>query len=88
MVSSDWRMPGQAQWCCSRLFEEQLRLEQLALHHHLTEGTESYPEALSYFPQPRAIQGDLGQVPRNSSTRQKEDCQHPDYRQPERYNTR
>jgi dihydroorotate dehydrogenase (fumarate) len=35
------------------LFEEQLRLEQLALHHHLTYGTESYPEALTYFPQPQ-----------------------------------
>jgi dihydroorotate dehydrogenase (fumarate) len=32
------------------LFEEQLRLEQLALHHHTTYGTESYSEALSYFP--------------------------------------
>ena len=35
------------------LFEEQLRQEQLALHHHLTYGTESYAEALSYFPEPR-----------------------------------
>lgn len=34
------------------LFEEQLRLEQLALHHHLTYGTESHAEALSYFPEP------------------------------------
>jgi dihydroorotate dehydrogenase (fumarate) len=35
------------------LFEEQLRQEQLALHHYLTYGTESYPEALSYFPEPK-----------------------------------
>jgi dihydroorotate dehydrogenase (fumarate) len=35
------------------LFEEQLRLEQLALHHHLTNGTESYAEAQSFFPEPR-----------------------------------
>jgi dihydroorotate dehydrogenase (fumarate) len=35
------------------LFEEQLRLEELALHHHLTYGTESYVEALSYFPEPK-----------------------------------
>ncbi len=35
------------------LFEEQFRLEQLALHHHTTYGTESYAEALSYFPQPQ-----------------------------------
>lgn len=33
------------------LFEEQLRIEQLALHFHLTHGTESFPEALSYFPE-------------------------------------
>lgn len=37
------------------LFEEQLRLEQLALHHHLTYGTESYAEALSFFPEPSAF---------------------------------
>ncbi len=35
------------------LFEEQFRLEQLALHQHLLSGTESTPEALSYFPEPQ-----------------------------------
>lgn len=35
------------------LFEEQFRLEQLALHHHTTFGTDSFAEALSYFPQPQ-----------------------------------
>lgn len=34
------------------LFEEQLRLERYELHHHLTYGTESFPEALTYFPEP------------------------------------
>lgn len=34
------------------LFEEQLRLERNELDHHLTQGTESYPEALTYFPEP------------------------------------
>ncbi len=34
------------------LFEEQLTLETYELHHHLTEHADSYPEALSYFPQP------------------------------------
>lgn len=34
------------------LFEEQLRLERHELHHHLTQGTESFPEALTYFPEP------------------------------------
>jgi dihydroorotate dehydrogenase (fumarate) len=34
------------------LFEEQLRKEQQALYHHTTFGTESYAEALTYFPEP------------------------------------
>ncbi len=34
------------------LFEEQLRLERNELHHHLDAGTESFPEALTYFPEP------------------------------------
>ncbi|MBI3849928.1 MAG: dihydroorotate dehydrogenase-like protein [Verrucomicrobia bacterium] len=34
------------------LFEEQIRLERYELAHHLTQGTESYPEALTYFPEP------------------------------------
>jgi len=34
------------------LFEEQLRRESLELDYFLSEGTESYPESLSYFPQP------------------------------------
>jgi dihydroorotate dehydrogenase (fumarate) len=33
------------------LFEEQLRQEQFSLDHHLTNGTESYAEALTYFPE-------------------------------------
>ena len=32
-------------------FEEQLLAERYALFHNLTHGTESYPEALSYFPE-------------------------------------
>jgi dihydroorotate dehydrogenase (fumarate) len=34
------------------LFEEQLALERLELHHHLTHGTESFAESLTYFPEP------------------------------------
>jgi len=34
------------------LFEEQLRLETRELHHHLTAGTESFAESLTYFPEP------------------------------------
>lgn len=33
------------------LFEEQLEQEERELHHHLTEGTESFAEARTYFPQ-------------------------------------
>jgi len=33
------------------LFEEQLRQEKLELHHHLEYGTESFAEALTYFPE-------------------------------------
>jgi dihydroorotate dehydrogenase (fumarate) len=34
------------------LFEEQLREERFELHHHLTHGTESFAESLTYFPEP------------------------------------
>ena len=35
------------------LFEEQLRRESIELDFYLSEGTESFPESLSYFPQPK-----------------------------------
>lgn len=34
------------------LFEEQIRRERLELQHHLSYGTHSFAEALSYFPEP------------------------------------
>lgn len=34
------------------LFEEQLRRERFELAHNLEQGTESFPEALTYFPEP------------------------------------
>src|ERR1017187_4293692 len=37
------------------LFEEQLRGEEVELHHHMTHGTESYAEALTYFPEPESF---------------------------------
>jgi dihydroorotate dehydrogenase (fumarate) len=40
------------------LFEEQLRQEQLALHHHTTYGTDSFAEAQSYFPEPAEFHTD------------------------------
>ena len=38
------------------LFEEQLRQDTHELNHHLTHGTESFAEALSYFPEPLEFQ--------------------------------
>jgi dihydroorotate dehydrogenase (fumarate) len=38
------------------LFEEQLTREQESLQHHLAFGTESFPEALSFFPMPQEFQ--------------------------------
>ena len=38
------------------LFEEQLRLETYELDHHLNAGTHSFPEALTYFPEPQQFQ--------------------------------
>jgi len=40
------------------LFEEQLQQDRLELHHKLEQGTESFPEALSYFPE--AVNYNLG----------------------------
>jgi dihydroorotate dehydrogenase (fumarate) len=37
------------------VFEEQIRSERYELHHHLTQATESYPEALTYFPDPTEL---------------------------------
>lgn len=37
------------------LFEEQLSHERYELYHHLTHGTESYPEAVTYFPEPASF---------------------------------
>jgi dihydroorotate dehydrogenase (fumarate) len=34
------------------LFEEQLQMEEVDLHYHLSQGTDSFPESLTYFPQP------------------------------------
>ena len=38
------------------MFEEQIRHETQTLHQHLTHGTESHAEALSYFPEPTEFQ--------------------------------
>lgn len=40
------------------LFEEQLRQEQLTLHHYLQQGAESHHEATSYFPEPEEFHTD------------------------------
>lgn len=38
------------------IFAEQLRIEQHELHHHTTYGTDSFAEALTYFPEPENFQ--------------------------------
>ncbi len=38
------------------LFEEQLLLDRYELHHHLTHGTESFAEALTYIPEPPELE--------------------------------
>jgi len=43
------------------LFEEQLRQEKFELHHHLEYGTESFPEALTYFPEPEIFHVDASE---------------------------
>lgn len=37
------------------LFEEQLTQDRYELHHHLTQGTNSFAEALNFFPEPREL---------------------------------
>ncbi len=37
------------------LFEEQIHNESLELHWHLTQGTDSHPEAMTYFPDPQEL---------------------------------
>src|SRR6266542_1271773 len=37
------------------LFEEQIRYDRYELHWSTTQGTDSYPEALSYFPDPHEL---------------------------------
>ena len=38
------------------LFEEQITRQRRELHHHLTHGTDSFAEALTFFPQPSEFQ--------------------------------
>jgi len=37
------------------IFQEQITAERHELHHHLTHGTESFAESLTYFPEPHEI---------------------------------
>ncbi len=46
---------GAAAIVCYSIFEEQIRLERYELEHQLLAGTESYPESLTYFPEPRTL---------------------------------
>ncbi|NES03686.1 MAG: dihydroorotate dehydrogenase-like protein [Okeania sp. SIO2F4] len=53
------------------LFEEQLRQEKLELHHHLEYGTESFPEALTYFPEPEIFHVDASEYLKHISEAKK-----------------
>lgn len=46
---------GAAAVVLNSLYEEEIRAERHALMHHLEQGTESYAEALSYFPEPEVF---------------------------------
>jgi dihydroorotate dehydrogenase (fumarate) len=46
----------------SSLFEEQLLLARYELHHHLTHGTESFAEALTYIPEPPELPHELEDI--------------------------
>ena len=53
------------------LFEEQLRQEKFELHHHLEYGTESFPEALTYFPEPEIFHVDSSEYLKHISQAKK-----------------
>ncbi|MDJ0557020.1 MAG: dihydroorotate dehydrogenase-like protein [Microcoleaceae cyanobacterium MO_207.B10] len=53
------------------LFEEQLRQEKFELHHHLEYGTESFAEALTYFPEPEVFHVDASEYLKHISEAKK-----------------
>ena len=53
------------------LFEEQLRQERLELHHHLEHGTNSFAEALTYFPEPEILHVDASEYLKHISKAKK-----------------
>ena len=53
------------------LFEEQLRQEKFELHHHLEYGTESFAEALTYFPEPEVFHVDASEYLKHISQAKK-----------------
>jgi dihydroorotate dehydrogenase (fumarate) len=53
------------------LFEEQLREERLELHHHLEYGTDSFAEALTYFPEPEVFHIDASEYLKHISQAKK-----------------
>jgi dihydroorotate dehydrogenase (fumarate) len=46
---------GSAALVLHSLFEEHISHESHQLHHHLTHGTDSFAESLSYFPEPNDL---------------------------------
>ena len=65
------------------LFEEQIRHDSAAVEHFMTVGTESFGEALSYFPAVRRLRRRSRAVPR-SHPQGHRSRRHPDHREPQR----
>ena len=66
------------------LFEEQIRHDAGALDYFMTVGTDSFGEALSYFPVVEGCEVGTDAVPRADS-QSLGGGRHPDHRQPERH---
>ena len=82
-MRSSWKTPGVAAIVMYSLFEEQIIHESLELDHYLTRGTDSFAEALTYFPDAGTYSVGPGRIPR-APAQDQEGGQHPGHRQPER----
>ena len=74
---------GAAASCCTRCSRSRSTARASDLDHYLTDGTESYAEALTYFPDMRHYNLGPGRLPRAHLARPRS-RRHPGHRQPER----
>ena len=77
------RTTGPARVVMFSLFEEQIRHDRDAMEHFMGLGTESFGEALSYFPEVDDYDVGPAQYPGAHSQGERRG-RHPDHRQPER----